>query len=86
MMKMMTKLSLWKLRYKSKVFDCYLYITLDLFQLENGETRVIQLPFAVSPPVIPTTAKPTAPPIIENLDGTVSKVTKDTTSKRDFFP
>ena len=56
------------------------------FQLENGETRVIQLPFAVSPPVIPTTAKPTAPPIIENLDGTVSKVTKDTTSKCDFFP
>ena len=56
------------------------------FQLENGETRVIQLPFAVSPPVIPTTAKPTAPPIIENLDGTIFKATKHTNSKSDFFP
>ena len=40
-----------------------------LFQLENGEIRVIELPFAVNPPVIDTTQKPIAPPVNDNLAG-----------------
>ena len=40
--------------------------------MENGEIRVIELPFAVNPPVIETSLKPIVPPVNDNLGGKTS--------------